>query len=340
MISRNSSRKCHQLLAKATQHCFHSAAPVNTPRSSKLMNRWGSYQRIVPASLASVDVRKMPHRDTPQYIQRPPYAIDGSSSKWGPETPILTEQDVQGMRKAGKVAKEILTLGGSLCRPGITTNHIDKTIHEAIIAKNAYPSPLNYMGFPKSVCTSINNIIAHGIPDERPLEEGDIINVDVTVYVDGYHGDTSATFLVGQVDEKGRALVACTQETLDKAISICGPGVPYKEIGRVICEFAMKNGFSVSDELSGHGIGKEFHSLPLIYHHPTATETDIKVVNDEEGVMESGTAFTIEPILCQGSASGIMWPDEWTISTVDGGRSAQFEHTLLVNEDGVEILTQ
>ncbi|KAL7319546.1 hypothetical protein PS15m_002678 [Mucor circinelloides] len=294
------------------------------------MNRWGSYQRIVPASLATVDVRKMPHRDIPLHIQRPPYAIDGSSSKWGPEVPILTEQDVQGMRKAGSVAKEILALGGSLCQPGITTNHIDKMIHEAIVANNAYPSPLNYMGFPKSVCTSINNIIAHGIPDDRPLEEGDIINVDVTVYVDGYHGDTSATFLVGQVDEKGRALVECTLETLNKAISICGPGVPYKEIGRVICELAMKNGFSVSDELSGHGIGKEFHSLPLIYHH----------LNDEEGIMKPGTAFTIEPILCQGSASGIMWPDEWTISTVDGGRSAQFEHTLLVNDDGVEILTQ
>ncbi|GAN04934.1 methionine aminopeptidase 1D, chloroplastic/mitochondrial-like [Mucor ambiguus] len=327
---RNPSRKWYHLLAKAKQHCFHTAAPVNTPRGSKLMNRWGNYQRIVPASLASVDVRKMPHRDVPPHIQRPPYAIDGSSSKWGPKTPILTEQDVQGMRKAGKVAKEILTLGGSLCQPGITTNHIDKMIHEAIIANNAYPSPLNYMGFPKSVCTSINNIIAHGIPDERPLEEGDIINVDVTVYVDGYHGDTSATFLVGQVDEKGRALVACTQETLNQAMSICGPGVPYREIGQVICKIAMKNGFSVSDELSGHGIGKEFHSLPLIYHH----------LNDEEGVMKSGTAFTIEPILCQGSASGIMWPDEWTISTVDGGRSAQFEHTLLINDDGVEILTQ
>jgi methionyl aminopeptidase len=260
-------KDCHQLLTRATQKCFHTAVSLNAPRGSKLMNRWGNYQRIVPASLASVDVRKMPHRDIPSHIQRPPYALDGTSSQWGPEIPILTKQDVQGMRKAGQVAKQILDLGGTLCRPGITTNHIDKVIHEAILAKNAYPSPLNYMGFPKSVCTSINNIIAHGIPDDRPLQEGDIINVDVTVYVDGYHGDTSATFLVGQVDEKGKALVECTKETLNKAISICGPGVPYKEIARTICELAMKNGFSVSEELSGHGIGKEFHSLPLIYHH-------------------------------------------------------------------------
>ncbi|KAI7885433.1 peptidase M24, structural domain-containing protein [Mucor mucedo] len=271
----------------------------------------------------------MPHRPVPNHILKPPYAETGISSNWGPDIPILSEQEIIGMRQAGKLAKEILSLGSTLCKPGVTTNDIDKVIHEAIISKNAYPSPLNYMGFPKSVCTSINNIIAHGIPDDRPLQDGDIINVDVTLYLNGYHGDTSATFLVGNVDEKGKALVECTKETLEKSIAICGPGVPYKEIGRIICEHAMKNGFSVSEELSGHGIGKEFHSLPLIYHH----------INDEEGEMVSGTTFTIEPILCQGSASGIMWPDQWTISTVDGGRSAQFEHTLLVTDNGVEILT-
>ncbi|KAI8641938.1 methionine aminopeptidase, merops subfamily M24 [Parasitella parasitica] len=276
----------------------------------------------------------MPRQGIPAHITRPHYALDGSSSKWGPDIPTLTQRDTQGMRKAGKLAKQILDLGETLCQPGTTTKDIDRAIHKAIIAKGAYPSPLNYMGFPKSVCTSVNNIIAHGIPDDRPLQEGDIINVDVTVYIDEYHGDTSATFLVGKVDEKGKALVECTRETLYKAISICGPGVPYKEIGRVICEIAMKNGFSVSDELSGHGIGKEFHSLPLIYHHCKY------ITNDEEGLMEPGTAFTIEPILCQGSATGVMWPDEWTISTVDGGRSAQFEHTLIINENGVEILTQ
>lgn len=311
---------------------LHSTASYFARRAnsaSKGFNRWGTYNRLAPASLANVNVRKWLHRPVPDHIMRPPYAEDGSSSKWTAEIPIHSEKDISGMREAGKLAKEILALGSTLCQPGVTTNHIDQVLHEAIVAKGAYPSPLNYMGFPKSVCTSINNIIAHGIPDDRPLQDGDIINVDVTVYLNGYHGDTSSTFLVGNVDEKGKALVECTKETLDKAIAICGPGVPLREIGRVICEHANKNGFSVSDELSGHGIGKEFHSLPLVYHH----------INDEEGDIVSGTTFTIEPILCQGSAAGIMWPDQWTISTVDGGRSAQFEHTLLVNEDGVEILT-
>ncbi|KAI8876420.1 methionyl aminopeptidase-like protein [Backusella circina FSU 941] len=271
----------------------------------------------------------MTRRPIPTHITLPPYAATGASSNWDSHVPRHSETDMAGMRRACLLAREVLQLGSTLCQPGMTTNEIDAILHEAIIAQGAYPSPLNYMGFPKSICTSINNIIAHGIPDDRPLQEGDIINIDITVYLDGYHGDTSATFMVGEVDERGKALVECTKETLDKAIAISGPNVPLKEVGRVICDIAEKNGYSVSDELSGHGIGKEFHCLPLVYHHR----------NEEEGVMTVGSTFTIEPILCQGSATGIMWPDQWTISTVDGGRSAQFEHTLLVTEDGVDILT-
>ncbi|KAI7907476.1 peptidase M24, structural domain-containing protein [Cokeromyces recurvatus] len=312
---------------------FHSYSIQSNPRRSlsvKNIQRWGNYERLVPASLAKINVRDMPHRSVPEHIMRPPYAEHGTTSSWAPKIVIQKDEEYRlGMRRAGQLAKRILSMSSSLCQPGITTNEIDRAVHQAIIEQDAYPSPLNYNGFPKSVCTSINNIIAHGIPDDRPLKDGDIINVDVTVYLNGYHGDTSATFLVGNVDEKGKALVECTKECLDKAISICGPNVPYKEIGRVICEHATKFGYSVSDELSGHGIGSEFHCLPLIYHH----------LNEEEGVMESGTTFTIEPILCQGSAIGIMWPDQWTISTVDGSRSAQFEHTLYIHDDGVEILT-
>ncbi|CAO3673601.1 unnamed protein product [Rhizopus microsporus] len=272
----------------------------------------------------------MKRRQVPDHILLPPYAKLGTSSTWSSGIPVNTEIDISHMRKAGKLAKEILEMGSTLCKPGVTTDSIDKALHEAIIENNAYPSPLNYNGFPKSVCTSINNVIAHGIPDDRELRDGDIINVDVTVYLNGYHGDTSATFLVGKdVDEQGKALVECTRECLDMAIKACGPKVPYKEIGRIISDHAAKHGYSVSDELSGHGIGKEFHCYPLILHH----------VNEEEGLMTPGTIFTIEPMLCQGSASGIMWPDQWTISTIDGGRSAQFEHTILITEDGVEVLT-
>ncbi|KAL0090269.1 methionine aminopeptidase [Phycomyces blakesleeanus] len=306
---------------------------VNSSRGIDMqprVSRWGNFQRLVPASLANVDVRQMTRRLVPESIIKPPYAEQGISSVWNPEVPLNSPQDIVGLRKAGSLAKSILDLGQKMCLPGTTTEEIDKALHAIIIAKGAYPSPLNYSGFPKSVCTSVNNVIAHGIPDERPLQDGDIINLDITVYLDGYHGDTSATFLVGEVDEKGKALVECTRETLEKSINICGPGVPFKEIGRVICEHADKYGFSVSEELSGHGIGREFHCHPLIYHH----------LNDEEGHMETGMSFTIEPILCQGSPMGIMWPDQWTISTVDGGRSAQFEHTLLVTENGFEILTK
>ncbi|KAG0076070.1 Methionine aminopeptidase 1D, chloroplastic/mitochondrial [Podila epicladia] len=185
------------------------------------------------------------------------------------------------------------------------------------------------MGFPKSVCTSVSNVIAHGIPDSRPLEDGDIINIDITVYLDGYHGDTSATFLVGNVDKAGKELVERTQESLDEAIAICKPGMPLNQIGKTIQKIADRYGYSVSEQFSGHGIGKEFHCLPLIYHHD----------NDEEGLMEKGMIFTIEPMFCQGTAIGVQWPDKWTVTTADGGRSAQFEHTILITDDGAERLT-
>ncbi|KAI8369526.1 peptidase M24, structural domain-containing protein [Radiomyces spectabilis] len=322
------------------QRWFNSHHALRLPRhgvqakekkgASSRSNRWGNFQRLSPSSLATVNVREWERASVPDNIMKPPYAETGSSSKWQPDIPLNSADDALQLGQACQLAKQILQLGGSMCKPGVTTASIDEALHNAIIRHGAYPSPLNYMGFPKSVCTSVNNVIAHGIPDNRPLENGDIINIDVTVYLNGFHGDTSATFYVGDVDEKGRALVECTRESLDKAIAICGPGVPMKEIGRVICEHAHKHGFSVSDELSGHGIGREFHCLPLVYHH----------LNHDEGVMQPSMSFTIEPILCEGSAIGIMWPDQWTISTVDGGRSAQFEHTMIVTDDGVDVLTE
>ncbi|KAJ1733318.1 hypothetical protein LPJ61_001619 [Coemansia biformis] len=233
------------------------------------------------------------------------------------------------MRAAALIARDALALGGSLVRPGATTAAIDAEVHRFIVSQGAYPSCLNYMGFPKAICTSVNNVIAHGIPDSRPLVDGDIINLDVTVYKDGFHGDTSAMFGAGRVDRLGTDLVEATREALELAIQICGPGVPFAEIGRTIAAFVAQHGYSVSEELTGHGVGRNFHQNPLIYHH----------ANDEPGVMEPGMAFTIEPIVCQGSAAGILWPDGWTVSTEDGGRSAQFEHTLLVTPNGVDVLT-
>ncbi|KAI8872777.1 methionine aminopeptidase [Ramicandelaber brevisporus] len=244
----------------------------------------------------------------------------------------IDAHNVAAIRRSCQLAANVLRLGGSLVRPGITTDEIDRRLFNDIVKNGAYPSPLNYMGFSRAICTSVNNVIAHGIPDSRPLVEGDIINLDITVYREGFHGDTSCTFYVGgkdAVDEPGIKLVETTREALDAAISICGPQVPFREIGRVISQIARVNGYSVSEQLTGHGIGRNFHQAPLVFHHR----------NEEPEIMAPGMCFTIEPILCQGTAEGIQWPDGWTIATMDHGRSAQFEHTVLITEDGCEILT-
>ncbi|KAF9361721.1 Methionine aminopeptidase 1D, chloroplastic/mitochondrial [Mortierella sp. NVP85] len=307
---------------------FHPRRPKTTP-GFRDRSHFGNYARLAPTSLKlgvdPPDVNSL----IPAHIKRPSYALRGEPSEWASGIPINGPEGIEGCRRAGRLAKKILELGGTLVKPGVTTDEIDRVLREAIIANNAYPSPLNYMGFPKSVCTSVSNVIAHGIPDNRRLEDGDIINIDITVYLDGYHGDTSATFLVGNVDQPGRELVERTKEALDAAIAVCGPGVPFNKIGKTIQAIADRFQYTISEQFSGHGIGKEFHCLPLIYHHD----------NDEEGDMERGMVFTIEPMFCQGTALGMQWPDKWTVATADGGRSAQFEHTILITEDGAERLT-
>ena len=219
---------------------------------------------------------------------------------------------------------------GSYLQPGITTDEIDKAVHQMIIDNGAYPSPLGYCGFPKSVCTSVNECICHGIPDSRPLEDGDIINIDVTVYLNGYHGDTSATFLCGDVDDEAKKLVQVTKESLDKAISICAPGVEINRIGRTIQDHADKFKYGVVQQFVGHGVGKVFHAEPAVLHFR----------NNEKGRMILNQTFTIEPMLTIGSTNSTIWSDDWTAVTEDGSLTAQFEHTLLITEDGVEILTQ
>ncbi|RID51013.1 hypothetical protein BRARA_H01706 [Brassica rapa] len=198
-----------------------------------------------------------------------------------------------------------------------------------IIENGAYPSPLGYGGFPKSVCTSVSECICHGIPDSRPLEDGDIINIDVTVYLNGYNGDTSATFFCGDVDEKAKKLVQVTKESLDKAISICGAGVKYKKIGKTIHDHADKHKYGVVRQFVGHGIGRVFHSDPVVLHFR----------NNEAGRMVLNQTFTIEPMLTVGSIKPVMWDDDWTVITEDASLSAQFEHTILITKHGAEILT-
>eukprot|EP01097_Dermamoeba_algensis_P002885 TRINITY_DN2147_c0_g1_i3.p1 TRINITY_DN2147_c0_g1~~TRINITY_DN2147_c0_g1_i3.p1 ORF type:complete len:210 (-),score=47.04 TRINITY_DN2147_c0_g1_i3:135-764(-) len=198
------------------------------------------------------------------------------------------------------------------------------------LLRETHPSPLNYKGYPKSVCTSVNEVVCHGIPDQTVLQDGDIINIDVSVYFNGYHGDVNETYLIGNVDETGRRLVQTTRECLEKAIQMVKPGVLYRDIGNIISKHAHANGFSVSRSYCGHGIGQLFHSPPNIPHYAK---------NKAVGVMKPGHVFTIEPMINEGNYRDELWPDDWTCVTSDGKRSAQFEHTLLVTDVGCEILT-
>lgn len=198
------------------------------------------------------------------------------------------------------------------------------------LKRGAYPSPLNYHGFPKSCCTSVNEVICHGIPDDRALRDGDIINLDITVYLDGYHGDCSEMFVAGECDEKARDLLQTTYDCWISACQFVAPNRHYKDLGGIIEDYVASRGYSTVRNFCGHGIGSTFHTTPNILHYRNA---------EPNGQMAPGHTFTVEPMICEGSARALTWPDEWTATTVDGKRSAQFEHTLLVTEDGVEALT-
>jgi len=236
----------------------------------------------------------------------------------------------QKLRQAARLAQRTLAFAGSLVKEGVTPDEIDTKVHEFIISHDAYPSTLLYKGFPRSCCTSVNNIMVHGIPDNRVLCNGDIINVDITVYLDGYHGDTSKTFLVGDVDDLGRELIDITEQALEAGINACSPLRPFKDIGRAIYNVVRDKDFSVSSAFTGHGIGSVFHSEPWIVH----------TLNDEPGIMRPGHCFTIEPCIVRGStADHIVFGDGWTASSANWARSAQAEHTILITNDGAEVLT-
>ncbi|CAK8539747.1 unnamed protein product [Lathyrus sativus] len=271
-----------------------------------------------------------PRRKVPEEITKPPYVKSRVPPGIASEPEVHDEKGIECMRASGRLAAQVLQYAGSLVKPGITTDEIDEAVHQMIVDNGAYPSPLGYGGFPKSVCTSVNECICHGIPDSRSLEDGDIINIDVTVYLNGYHGDTSTTFFCGDVEDEAKKLVQVTKECLDKAISICGPGVEFKKIGKTIHDHADKYGYGVVDQFVGHGVGRVFHADPVILHFR----------NDEDGRMMLNQTFTIEPMLTMGSINPVMWKDNWTVVTEDGSLSAQFEHTILITPGGAEIMTQ
>lgn len=287
----------------------------------------------------TVKVRKRPplrrgkvsgRLSVPDHIPKPPYLSTNLLPELSSEPQIHDSEGIARMKAACELAARVLEYAGTLVRPSVTTNEIDKAVHKMIIDAGAYPSPLGYGGFPKSVCTSVNECMCHGIPDSRQLQDGDIINIDVTVYLDGYHGDTSKTFLCGNVGEEGKRLVKVTEECLERAISVCKDGALFKKIGKKISEHAEKFGYGVVERFVGHGVGQVFHSEPIILHNR----------NDRPGRMVEGQTFTIEPILTLGSIDCVAWDDNWTTLTADGSLAAQFEHTLLITRTGAEVLTK
>lgn len=246
---------------------------------------------------------------------------------------IKTDAQIDAMRPAGHLAWELLEEVGKIIKPGITTEDINTFIHKFTKERGAIPAPLNYKGFPKSVCTSINDVVCHGIPSKyATLKEGDIINVDVTPILGGYHGDSSRTYFVGKaVRDSARRLVECTERCLDLAIAAVKPDCTVGDIGSVIQKYAESQGFSVVRDFVGHGIGKEFHEEPQIYHYGKAGKGE---------KLPRGTVFTIEPMINEGGYHCEILEDGWTAVTADGSLSAQFEHTLAIRHDGtVEVLT-
>jgi methionyl aminopeptidase len=282
-----------------------------------------SRSALVPGTLS-------PRRSVPANIARPEYVGKPGPAPWrGPN--VFDADTIAAIRIASRIAAQALEVVGKHVAPGVTTDQLDAIGHEFVLDHGAYPSTLGYRGFAKSLCTSVNEVICHGIPDSTVIEDGDIVNVDITAFIGGVHGDNNATFLAGDVDEESRLLVERTQEALARAIKAVRPGREINVIGRVIEKYASRFGYGVVRDYTGHGVGPAFHTGLVVPHYDAAPLY--------ETVIEPGMVFTIEPMLNLGTPDWIMWDDDWTVVTADGRRSAQFEHTLLVTDDGAEILT-
>jgi methionyl aminopeptidase len=271
-----------------------------------------------------------PPRPVPGIIERPEY-VGNRRPRRNTDPWVQPPEVIERMRVAGRIAAEALRIGGDTVAPGVTTDEIDRVVHEFICDQGAYPSTLGYKGFPKSCCTSLNEVICHGIPDSTVIEDGDIVNIDVTAYIGGVHGDTNATFLAGNVSEEDRLLVERTREAMLRGVRAVRPGRALNVVGRVIESYAKRFGYGVVRDFTGHGIGRSFHSGLVVLHYDEPTV---------HTVLEPGMTFTIEPMITLGTIDYDIWPDKWTVVTKDRKRTAQFEHTVLVTADGAEILTE
>ncbi|KAF3824376.1 hypothetical protein GH733_008661 [Mirounga leonina] len=359
---------CHRIFSSPLSHIYLHKQSSSQQRRNFFFRRQReiSHSVVLPAAVSSA-------HPVPEHIKKPDYVTTGIVPDWGDSIEVKNEDQIQGLRQACQLARHVLLLAGKSLKVDMTTEEIDALVHQEIISHDAYPSPLGYGGFPKSVCTSVNNVLCHGIPDSRPLQDGDIINIDVTVYYNGYHGDTSETFLVGNVDECGKKLVEVARRCRDEAVAACRAGAPFSVIGNTISHITHQNGLQVCPHFVGHGIGSYFHGHPEIWHH----------ANDSDLLMEEGMAFTIEPIITEGCPEFKVLEDAWTVVSVDNQRcllslslllndmgregwsdgsrvllfpapparapsdrcgvcfrSAQFEHTVLITSGGVQILTK
>ena len=282
-----------------------------------------TYASVAPGVLSR-------RRGVPTSIARPEYVDRPAPAKFtGPE--VKDAETIERMRVAGRIAAQAMEAAAAAIAPGVTTDELDRIGHDYMLDHKAYPSPLGYRGFPKSLCTSVNEVICHGIPDDRQLQDGDIVNIDITAYIGGVHGDTDATYPCGDVAQESRLLVERTHEAMMRGIKASVPGREINIIGRVIQSYAKRFGYGVVRDFTGHGIGTAFHSGLVVPHYDAAPQYNT--------VIEPGMTFTIEPMLNLGTVDWEMWDDNWTVVTKDRKRSAQFEHTILITDTGAEILT-
>ena len=271
-----------------------------------------------------------PLRPVPDRIERPEYVgKEEAVSDSGPA--VQTPDVIARVREASRIAAIALQAAGEATRPGVTTDEIDAIVHDVLVEHGAYPSTLGYLGYPKSCCTSLNEVICHGTPDSTVMEEGDILNVDVTAYLDGVHGDTNATFLVGEVDPHVAELVERTEEAMWRGIRAARPGREVNVIGRVIEKFVGRHGYESVRDYTGHGVAEGFHNGLVIPHYDSAPMFD--------DIIEPRMTFTVEPMVTLGSQAWEQWDDGWTVVTADRSFTAQFEHTFLITEEGYETLT-
>ncbi|SLM88976.1 Methionine aminopeptidase [Corynebacterium casei] len=271
-----------------------------------------------------------PVRKVPDHIERPEYVWKDTVQEAMGEPFVQTPETIEAMREASKIAANALKEAGAAVAPGVTTDEVDRVAHEYMCDHGAYPSTLGYLGFTKSSCVSLNEIICHGIPDSTVIQDGDIVNIDVTAYKNGVHGDTNATFLAGDVSEEHRLLVERTKESMMRGIKAAKPGREVNVIGRVIESYANRFGYNVVRDFTGHGVGPTFHNGLIVLHYDSTAYRN---------VLEPGMTLTIEPMLNLGSLEYDIWSDDWTVQNRDGKFTAQFEHTIVITEDGNEILT-